>query len=220
MDVLNYPLILHCEAMKQGENQQNRYELLVAANVDNTLKLDEEISQAFSEQGYIFMYAEQAVLANHYFESGPQYNAEAMFLCRQLSKAHPIAFQQINIVSSSADNLEPLNYIDISAFSTPKNIDKALAFWEREWINPALKELLFAPNLPAHSSEEHTAIVRTYLIIDATLYSQQYGVFDLALIDDCPIMCMFTGDAAENLKWSAPYLLDMTLSEQAYQDES
>ncbi len=57
------------------------------------------------------------------------------------------------------------------------------------------------------------------MIVDATRYLQQRGVFDIDLISDCKVMCMFTGEAEQTRKHSAPYLIDITLSPQAYGDD-
>ncbi len=229
MEKFDYPLILHCEAMKQGENPDNRYQVLVAAKAENTHQLDERINQAFKQQGYIFLYADQAKAADHYFEQANSYSVEAMQLCGQLNAQQTIAFKQVAILNH-IEQQEPASYVEINEISIRKEFaQKGIPFWEREWIDPALKKLLFEPNLPIKSessddvsanSTTDTAPVRTYLIIDATNYFHYRGVFDIDLISDCPVMCMFTGEAAENLKHSAPYLFDITLDPIAYSDDS
>ncbi len=217
MDAFNYPLILHCEAMKQGESTENRYALLVAASADNSLNLDQQISVALAQQGYIFLYSEQPIAANNFFQKNVANSSLAMTLCHQLSADTPLVFQQIAVLHQPSKVDQQAEYVQIKTLSTPKNIDQQhLAFWEREWINPELKALLFGHCLtPEHQQQKQ----HTYLIVDASAYIEQRGVFDLDLISDCPVMCMFTGDAAENLKMVAPYLLDITLDAAAYNDD-
>ncbi|OKH89426.1 DUF4123 domain-containing protein [Thalassospira sp. TSL5-1] len=83
-----------------------------------------------------------------------------------------------------------------------------MPFRDQEWIAPKLKELLF--NQPKNGSK-----IYTYLVVDATLRKNITGVFDLDSID-VPIRSLFKGKAAQELKESAPYLIDMTLPDTAW----
>ncbi len=217
MDKFEFPTILHCEAMKAGENQQTRYDILVALKTLDGSKNDFEINNHLHQMGYEFLYSDAGVSANHYLENTSEHHSTVLELCRQLSQEHPIASKAVGILHSDDTELTALEYISIEILSTPKEIPcKEIPFWEREWINPALKETLFI----AHKTSDSSSPVRTYLIVDATLYIEHRGVFDIDLIDDCPVLCMFTGEAAETLKMAAPYLIDITLSEEAYNDDS
>ena len=84
---------------------------------------------------------------------------------------------------------------------------KGIPFWEKEWITPELKTLLF-------DQPDAEQPLNTYLVVDATLRKDITGFFDLDSID-VPVKCLFTGDAAEELKEVAPYLIDLTLSKEA-----
>lgn len=77
-------------------------------------------------------------------------------------------------------------------------------FWDRLWIQPELKALLFG-------NPEDAGRFRTYLIVDASRRKNVTKVFDLD-IGNLPIRCLFKGDAEDELKEVAPYLIDMTLS--------
>lgn len=104
-------------------------------------------------------------------------------------------------------------YLTIAEYQIPPLPDQEhLAFWEKEWIAPELKELLFAQP-ESEKEEQKSEILRTYLIVDAHLYTKARGFFDLDLIDEIPMKCLFNGQAAEEMKAVAPYLLDMTLPE-------
>jgi hypothetical protein len=112
----------------------------------------------------------------------------------------------------------PLSYVTTQSIETPKELpQEGVRSWEREWINPELKTLLFGPNQPV--SPDTAPKMRTYLIVDANLYLEYRGLFDLDMLDDHPVMCMFSGDAAERMKFSAPYLIDMTMDSAAYNDD-
>lgn len=78
-----------------------------------------------------------------------------------------------------------------------------IPFWDRDWIAPELRALLFG-------QPDSGDRLRTYLIVDASLRKKITGLFDLDSLD-VPVRCLFKGDAAEDLKEVAPYLIDMTL---------
>lgn len=86
-----------------------------------------------------------------------------------------------------------------------------LAFWDKEWIAPTLKTLLF-------EQPEDNETLNTFLMVDATLRKKVTKFFDLDQLD-LPTKCLFTGEAAEELKEAAPYLVDMTLPEGAWDDK-
>lgn len=86
-----------------------------------------------------------------------------------------------------------------------------IPFWDQDWIAPELKDLLFGQSdggLP----------LRTYFIVDATLRKNITGIFDLDAVD-VPVECLFKGEAAEELREVAPYLINMTLPEGAWGDK-
>lgn len=85
-----------------------------------------------------------------------------------------------------------------------------IPFWDRQWISPVLKDLLFG-------KPENEPHLKTYLIVDAALRKNIVGMFDLDVVD-VPVRCLFKGKAEKSLKDAAPYLVDMTLPEGAWDD--
>lgn len=77
---------------------------------------------------------------------------------------------------------------------------------DRDWLPSQLGELLFGQN--DDSGEQ----LRTFLLVDPTLRRDVRGVFDLDDELDVPARCLFQGEAAETLKGSAPYIVDLSLS--------
>lgn len=128
-------------------------------------------------------------------------------------------FQRVatgDIVGQMSSNKPKANvsYLSINEHSIPPlTNDSDLAVWEKEWIVPELKQLLFA------QSEEKT--LNTYLIVDAYLRKKISGIFDLEdNFWEIPIKCLFKGESADKLKEVSPYLIDMTLSAEAQSDNS
>ncbi len=221
MQAFEYPTLIHCEATRIGDQRNIRYDILVALQVREWLSIDQAISQVLEEAGYAFMYSGLAHPLDRYLAQSPNHYGTAMSLCQQLSDEQPIVCQKVAVLGGDSQEYSALCYVDIEKHTTPQpeKLD-GQAFWERAWINPALKELLFKCNQLDPEDNNQTAPVRTYLIVDATRYIEHRGVFDLDIISDCPVMCMFTGESAETLKLAAPYLIDVTLAPQAYQDDS
>ncbi|MEM5530319.1 DUF4123 domain-containing protein [Gammaproteobacteria bacterium AS21] len=224
MQDFQYPTILHCEAMKVGDSRQTRYDILVALKVKNWLSIDSAISQYMQKLGYQFLYSHEALAVNHYLERTIEHYSTVLALCDQLSEQQPISCKAVAILSREADPLDDLKFVEIDTHSIPKEVAQADSnYWLRPWINSDLKALLFAANLPSNSdvlaNEVPSEKIHTYLLLDASAYIEHRGVFDLDLISDCPVMCMFTGEAAQTLKMSAPYLLDLTIDEKVYQDD-
>ncbi|EPX79305.1 hypothetical protein thalar_02130 [Litoreibacter arenae DSM 19593] len=71
-----------------------------------------------------------------------------------------------------------------------------------DWLPTTLRALLFPDNADP---------MRTYLLVDPTLRTTVVGLFDLDVLD-VPVACLFNGDAAEEQKEVAPYLVDLTLN--------
>lgn len=101
-------------------------------------------------------------------------------------------------------------YLDVAVLDLPnpaENPDN-----EGCWITPELKGVLFG-------QPETGPSLRTYLLVDATLRKAVSKVFDLDMLD-VEVRCLFKGEAAEDWKESAPYLIDMTLPDAACDDPS
>ncbi|SPH27468.1 hypothetical protein ASD8599_03934 [Ascidiaceihabitans donghaensis] len=82
--------------------------------------------------------------------------------------------------------------------------------WDRPWVDPDAGDVLFQKQIT--SPRRHT-----YLLVDAGLRAKTAGFFDLDEVD-VPCRCLFKGKAAQDLKNVAPYLIDLTLPEGAWDD--
>ncbi|MEL6750277.1 MAG: DUF4123 domain-containing protein, partial [Pseudomonadota bacterium] len=103
------------------------------------------------------------------------------------------------------------SYLEITEHTIPPLPDQSdKPRWEQDWITSELKDLLFGQPDPQ-------APLRTYLIVDATLRTRISGIFDLDL-QDVPVRSLVRSQRAEDLREVAPYLVDMTLPEGAWDD--
>ena len=238
MDNKYTPYILLCEASKQEGDADNHYEFKVAALEDNIHQLHTNISTALKASGYHLMTAGEAELVNLHMQASPVYDVDALTLWQQVDTDNPIAFKKIRRISTTGEaaTIEPDNYLIVTEHDIPPLPNQEhLAFWQKEWIAPELKTLLFAQpenhkdsTDTINKSETETSgnteppieQLHTYLIVDAHLYLKIKGVLDLPHLNNIDVRCMFTGKAAEEFRLSAPYLIDMTLPKGAYDDSN
>ncbi|MEP3977748.1 MAG: DUF4123 domain-containing protein [Parvibaculum sp.] len=111
------------------------------------------------------------------------------------------------LTSGVADTSGGLSqYLDVAVRDLPNSNE------DERWITPELKGVLFG-------HPETGPSLRTYLLVDATLRKAVSKVFDLDMLD-VEVRCLFKGEAAEDWKESAPYLIDMTLLDAACDDPS
>ncbi len=204
--------ILSCEAMKADDEAQERYELQVAVLLDSHQKLDEQINSLLKERGYLFLYSGEAKPIIQHLEEADFYDQAAIDLSQQVSAEQPIAFKEIRLIVNESKHVSE-EYLTFTQIDTPAlPVQDDVVYWEKPWLNDDLKTLLFSQpdNLPDNIS------LNTYLILDAGLYVNIKGVFDLDLIDSVSIQCLYKGETAKQLEKIAPYIVDMTLPNKQY----
>ncbi|EPJ47498.1 MAG: hypothetical protein OFPII_12450 [Osedax symbiont Rs1] len=219
MDGQNNPLILLCEAMKTEEDNAKRYEVLVATNIMQKLHLDQQLNEAFKRHSYRFMYASPAVPANLFITSNQAYAGFVLEMCQQLDADNNMMIREVAAIEPEVEEVG-CNYLDIKAYLIqPLADDNFVALEEIEWLDATLKERLFAQTDDVGVvSGVQSKPLRTYLMIDADSYSQCGLMWPLDMIEEVPVLCMYKGQAAIDLKDHAPYLIDMTLTAKAYSD--
>ncbi len=220
MGIGTLPWIFHCEAMKKGKGLEERYQVQVAILLDSHLKLDEKLNELFKQAGLLFLYSDVGKPIIQHLEQADFYDQPAIDLAQKVSKEQPISFQITKLLSSNKAENQPTNYLDIKELQTfdLPNQDH-LPFWDHDWITEELKELLFLQPQTIQKTAQKRDILRTYLILDAHIYTANNGVFDLDLVENLTVQCLYKGKAAEQLKYVAPYLIEMTLPENGYDDK-
>ena len=140
------------------------------------------------------------------------YDGTAVSLARTVHPQHRVELGPLRVIGEDGEPPPPPSYLTITEHSIEPLPDQTgIPFWDQDWIAPELKELLFGP------SEEKETELKTYFIVDAALRKKVTGFFDLDKVK-LPVRCLFKGEAAQELKQYAPYLMDMTLPEGALED--
>jgi|GEM_PF-5185166 len=142
-----------------------------------------------------------------------RHHPEQQALARRVSPFIPIALGKREALTDQLlEAYDDTEYLTITEHDIPPLPEQyGVPFWDKEWIVPELKELLFG-------QLETGDVIRTYLIMDASARRAVTKFDDLSTIE-IPMQCLFKGDAAEELREVAPYLLDMTLPEGAWDDK-
>lgn len=158
--------------------------------------------------GFAIIWLEEALPATQYLARYSDQNRQIGAFAQAVHPLHTVELAPMQPVATDG---VAQSYITIEDHRLMPLPDQAgIPHWDRAWIVPDLKDLLFG--VPKNGPE-----MRTYLILDASARKHITGFFDLDDLD-VPVRCLFKGDAAETLKESAPYLIDMTLPAGACED--
>lgn len=205
------PWLGMCHLTKGEGDEQESYQAIAAVFCPDRETYDKLLHKFLEPKGYQLLWSEEVHPAGQWITRFPQ-DRSAAGLARAVHPQHLIEIGTLKAAGKEGEEPEEPEYLTITEHDIPPMPDQAdVPFWDREWIADELKELLFG-------QQEDGEKVRTYFIVDATLRKNITGVFDLDSID-VPIQCLFKGDAAEELKEAAPYLIDMTLPEGAWKDK-
>ncbi len=161
-------------------------------------------------QGHYLVWAEQVLPILDWLHRHGHHNT-LIDLAKTVDGNHGIALSPLLPRGEAGQPPPQPTYLEITELTIPPLPDQSdQPRWEQDWIVPELKDLLFGQPDPQ-------APLRTYLIVDATLRTRISGIFDLDL-QDVPVRCLVRPEMAEDLREVAPYLVDMTLPEGAWDD--
>ena len=161
--------------------------------------------------GLAIIWLEEALPTSHYLaQNGTLAPLQTKALAEVVHSRHLVELGPMQRVATDG---VPQRYLTIEDHRpVPLHDQTGIPVWDQDWIAPELKELLFG-------QPEDEPKMRTYLIVDANLRKNITGVFDLDSVD-VPVQCLFKGETAQELEESAPYLIDMTLPDGAWEDRA
>ena len=196
--------------LRQIEGEEE-YQCQAAVWADSYDSFRAKLAQHIQSSGLKILWLEECHPVSQYLHRhGNAHKIGA--LARAVHQGHHVELSRL-VAIGDAGEPEPENYLTITEHTfEPLPDQTGIPFWDQEWIAPDLKALLFG-------QPEDGPRLRTYFIVDATLRKNITGVFDLdSGMVDVPVQCLFKGDAADELKEVAPYVIDMTLPEGAWDD--
>ena len=207
------PWLGACHLVKGWGARQENYNVQVAVFCDGRDTFEKLLRTHIQPQGYRLLWAEEVLSATSWL-SKHGYDGTAASLARAVHPQHRVELGPLRVIGEDGEPPPLPSYLTITEHSIEPLPDQTgIPFWDQEWIAPELKELLFG------SSEGKETELKTYFIVDAALRKKITGFFDLDPNKiDIPFRCLFKGEAAQELKQYAPYLMDMTLPEGALED--
>ncbi|WP_114087438.1 DUF4123 domain-containing protein [Thalassospira profundimaris] len=161
--------------------------------------------------GYSILWLEKILPAPQYLSRHAGQHRLVGTLARAVHHGHRVEVGPMQDIAASDAAPEPESYLAIGEHRfDPLPDQTGIPLRDREWIASELKQRLFG-------QPEDGPTIGTYLLVDAGLRKSISKVFDLEPeIVDVPVQCLFKGEAANDLKEVAPYLLDMTLPKGAW----
>ena len=208
------PWVVTCEAIKQADEFENRYEVRVVAKLANHHQLDKQISELFKNHGLLFMYSDEPKPVVQYLESAGFYDQQAIELSQQLTPEQPIAFAVVKRISDESVPKTGTDYLVIKHFESIQPLDRQINVLDKKSVPDELEEILFSQELTqtgsnvisSQNDNTESSTLKTYAVIDAS----KLEVFDgTHFLDDLPRKSLYTGDAARLYKRLAPYLIEL-----------
>ena len=196
-----------CHLVSGGDTPES-FEVRAAVFCASREAFEAAVRDALEPRDFQLLWAEEVLPATNWMSRHPSERA-AIAMAPKVHAGHVVEFGPMKGVGADGEPEAAPEYLTITQHEIPSlPAQDGVPFWDKSWIASELKELLFG-------QPESGQQVRTYFIVDATLRKNIMGVFDLDALD-VPIKCLFKGDAAEDLKEAAPYLIDMTLPDGAW----
>ncbi|OSQ46445.1 hypothetical protein THS27_01125 [Thalassospira sp. MCCC 1A01428] len=196
-----------CHLQNIDDNSECRCLVAIWANSAETFHTN--LTAQAEIQGWKVLWVEDVLSASQYLNRHAT-PLEIAPLARAVHPGHLVEFGRKTEASSPTEPAEHLMVAQHSFYPPPDQSD--IPSWERKWIAPALKDLLFGPTADGET-------LNTYFIVDSALRKNVTGLFDLDDdVLDIPFQSLFNGEAAKDLRENAPYIIDMTLPDGAWDD--
>lgn len=196
----------HLQEIANGKE----YRCLAAVWADSAEAFHNALNQQAEAQGWQIIWAEEVLTVSQYLSR----HGTPLLIAPVARAVHPGHLVEFGRKTETVPTKEPEQYLTIAEHSFfPLPDQPGIPSWERKWIAQDLKNQLFG-------QPKDGPALNTYLIVDAGLRKNVTGLFDLDDdVLDVPVQSLFSGQAAQNLRENAPYILDMTLPDGAWDDQ-
>ncbi|OKH86236.1 DUF4123 domain-containing protein [Thalassospira sp. TSL5-1] len=163
-------------------------------------------------QGLNLLWVEEGLSASHYLRRHRDQQSQIGVLARAVHGGHPVELGPVNFQNVGIGPEAEQNYLAYDDIADPSPLDDQFGVWPVKNVPDMLLDPLFGQLEPENSEIAQDGdvsrgpVMRTYAIIDAA--KLQSGFDEIA---ECglPCRCLFKGQAAQDLKDVAPYLLEL-----------
>ncbi|OKH87072.1 DUF4123 domain-containing protein [Thalassospira sp. TSL5-1] len=199
------------ECHLQAKDGGKEYRCQAAVWTDGYDGFLEGVETRVADLGYSVLWLENVLPAPHYLARNAAQQRQVGTLAKAVHPAHTVELGPMAAVS--VQELEkPKSWLSIGEIDGIKPLDGQLGVWPKKNIPDMLVEPLFGYVEPTpeeiihYGSYEAVPPMRTYIVLDSG--KMQWGYSE---IEHCgmPFRCLFKGQAAEDLKDVAPYLIEL-----------
>ncbi len=199
----------HCD-LRQIEGD-SEYHCQAAVWADSVETFRARVSTHVEKQGYKAFWVEECHPVSQYLqrhgtphEIGP--------LARSVHQGHHVELSRLVAVGERGEPEPEKSWLMIEKIKDVEPLDGQRGVWPEKNIPDSLVEPLFghveptAEEIAHYGSADAVPLMRTYIVLDGA--KMQWGNSE---IEACkmPCRCLFKGDAVEELKDVAPYLVEL-----------
>ncbi|WP_223669973.1 DUF4123 domain-containing protein [Kangiella shandongensis] len=185
------------------------YSVQVACTARDTVELHQQLAKHLLGESLELQSIEYSRLIQQHLDKLDYYDQQSVSLAAQAAQ-QGYAIGELQPIESHSESLnsEGTSYLEIDSLSLQYQHDPKKPSWQQPWIDPELKNLLFKSD------------IRTYLLVDATSRNRITTTFDLDDYDEVKKQSLYSGQLAQELKQQAPYVIDITLTEEQLGDDN
>lgn len=209
---MNYiPWVGQCFLRALSIDDRKSYVVLAAVWATDREDFLETARDALAVQHYTLYWVDNVMPANQWVRQlGP--DPETISLARRVSPEHPVELGEVQQHQKDTANIKTEDWLQHQVLDKVKPLDAQLGVLDKLSVPESLHPFLFGQvsasleELSRYKAHDQVPPLRTYAILDAARVPLLQERLDDA---ELPYQCLFKGNAEENLKSAAPYLVEL-----------
>lgn len=205
------PWVGDCFLRAKDLDDSKSYVVLAAIWATDRQDFLEAARDALAGMGYTLYWVDNVMPASQWIKS-KGHNNHVIGLARLVSPDHPVEIGEIKVQQQSLDHLSLEDWLTHEVLTDIMPLDAQLGVLDKLSVPPSLRPYLFEASPPSLEEQDlykhlpQAPALRTYAILDASRVPLLQERLEEA---NLPFQCLYKGDAEENLKSAAPYLVEL-----------
>ena len=205
------PWVGDCFLRANDLDDSKSYIALAAIWATDRQDFHEAAKDALASQGYTLYWVDNVMPATQWIKS-KGHDARVIGLARLVSPDHPVEIGEISVHQQSLEHLSLDDWLIYETLTDIVPLDAQLGVLDKLSVPPSLHPYLFEVLPPSLEEQDlykdlpKIPALRTYAILDASRVPLLQERLEEA---NLPFQCLYKGDAEENLKTAAPYLVEL-----------
>lgn len=206
----------HADANTVGDNTAttilSEYQALVAVWANNHITYSNTLSQRLSAQGKTLLWAEDALPVEQWLEQHGT-NATAINLAKAINDAHKLQLGPATALGADGTLDDDQDYLIIEEIEGVEPLDDQFGVYPKKTVPDKLYEPLFGQPEPtpeeieaAGGDANNVPSMKLYAILDAAKVTNLPELLESSKLH---YECLFKGQAYEELKTVAPYIVEL-----------